>query len=169
MDASQSQTDEKSMAVLKPIADGFRNYSNGKYIFSTEELLVDKAQLLNLTAPEMTVLVGGMRVLDANYNGLKHGVFTKNPETLSNDFFVNLLDMRTEWKAKGNSKEEFEGIDRKSGKLKWTATRADLIFGSNSELRSLAEVYASDDAKIKFIDDFVSAWDKVMNLDRFDI
>ena len=169
MDASQSQTDEKSMAVLEPIADGFRNYSNGKYIFSTEELLVDKAQLLNLTAPEMTVLVGGMRVLDANYNGLKHGVFTKNPETLSNDFFVNLLDMRTEWKAKGNSKEEFEGIDRKSGKLKWTATRADLIFGSNSELRSLAEVYASDDAKIKFIDDFVTAWDKVMNLDRFDI
>tara|TARA_B100001094_G_scaffold332643_1_gene405614 strand:- start:655 stop:2880 length:2226 start_codon:yes stop_codon:yes gene_type:complete len=169
MDASQSQTDEKSMAVLEPIADGFRNYSNGKYIFSTEELLVDKAQLLNLTAPEMTVLVGGMRVLDANYNGLKHGVFTKNPETLSNDFFVNLLDMRTEWKAKGNSKEAFEGIDRKSGKLKWTATRADLIFGSNSELRSLAEVYASDDAKIKFIDDFISAWDKVMNLDRFDI
>ena len=157
------------MAVLEPIADGFRNYSNGKYIFSTEELLVDKAQLLNLTAPEMTVLVGGMRVLDANYKGLKHGVFTKNPETLSNDFFVNILDMRTEWKAKGNSKEEFEGIDRKSGKLKWTATRADLIFGSNSELRSLAEVYASDDAKIKFIDDFVSAWDKVMNLDRFDI
>ncbi len=169
MDASQSQTDEKSMAVLEPIADGFRNYSNGEYIFTTEELLVDKAQLLKLTAPEMTVLVGGMRVLDANYNGLKHGVFTKNPETLSNDFFVNLLDMRTEWKAKGNSKEEFEGIDRKSGKLKWTATRADLIFGSNSELRSLAEVYASDDAKIKFIDDFVSAWDKVMNLDRFDI
>ena len=169
MDASQSQTDEKSMAVLEPIADGFRNYSNGKYIFSTEELLVDKAQLLSLTAPEMTVLVGGMRVLDANYNGSKHGVFTKSPGILSNDFFVNLLDMRTEWKAKGNSKEEFEGIDRKSGKLKWTATRADLIFGSNSELRSLAEVYASNDAKIKFIDDFVSAWDKVMNLDRFDI
>ena len=169
MDASQIQTDEKSMAVLEPIADGFRNYSNGKYIFSTEELLVDKAQLLKLTAPEMTVLVGGMRVLNANYNGLKHGVFTKKPGTLSNDFFVNLLDMRTEWKAKGDSKEEFEGIDRISGKLKWTATRADLIFGSNSELRSLAEVYASDDAKIKFIDDFVDAWDKVMSLDRFDI
>ena len=169
MDASQIQTDEKSMAVLEPIADGFRNYSNGKYIFSTEELLVDKAQLLNLTAPEMTVLIGGLRVLNANYNGSKHGVFTESPETLSNDFFVNLLDMSTEWKAKENSKEEFEGIDRKSGKLKWTATRADLIFGSNSELRSLAEVYASDDAKEKFVDDFVSAWDKVMNLDRFDI
>ena len=169
MDASQIQTDEKSMAVLEPIADGFRNYSNGKYIFSTEELLVDKAQLLNLTAPEMTVLVGGLRVLNANYNGSKHGVFTESPETLSNDFFVNLLDMSTEWRAKENSKEEFEGIDRKSGKLKWTATRADLIFGSNSELRSLAEVYASDDAKEKFVDDFVSAWDKVMNLDRFDI
>ena len=169
MDASQTQTDEKSMAVLEPIADGFRNYSNGKYIFSTEELLVDKAQLLNLSAPEMTVLVGGMRVLNANYNGSKHGVFTKNPGSLSNDFFVNLLDMRTEWKAKENSKEEFEGIDRQSGEVKWTATRADLIFGSNSELRSLAEVYASDDAKVKFMDDFVSAWDKVMNLDRFDI
>ena len=124
---------------------------------------------MGLTAPEMTVLIGGMRVLETNYDNSEHGVFTKNPGSLSNDFFVNLLDMRTEWKAKENSKEEFEGIDRQSGEVKWTATRADLIFGSNSELRSLAEVYASDDAKVKFMDDFVSAWDKVMNLDRFDI
>ena len=169
MDARQDQTDIKSMGVLEPIADGFRNYLKTKYIFSTEELLVDKAQLLTLTTPEMTVLLGGMRVLNTNYDNSKHGVFTDNPETLTNDFFVNLLDMNTEWKAAPNSKEEFEGKDRKTGELRWTATRADLIFGSNSELRALAEVYASDDAKNKFVDDFVSAWSKVMNLDRFDI
>ncbi len=169
MDATQDQTDIKSMGVLEPMADGFRNYLKTKYIFSTEELLIDKAQLLTLTAPEMTVLLGGMRVLNTNYDNSNHGVFTQNPETLTNDFFVNLLDMSTEWKAVPNSKEEFEGRDRKTGELKWTATRADLIFGSNSELRALSEVYASDDAKNKFVDDFVSAWDKVMNLDRFDI
>ena len=169
MDATQDQTDIKSMGVLEPMADGFRNYLKTKYIFSTEELLIDKAQLLTLTAPEMTVLLGGMRVLNTNYDNSKHGVFTQNPGTLTNDFFVNLLDMNTEWKAIPNSKEEFEGRDRKTGELKWTATRADLIFGSNSELRALSEVYASDDAKNKFVDDFVSAWDKVMNLDRFDI
>ena len=169
MDATQDQTDIKSMGVLEPMADGFRNYLKTKYIFSTEELLIDKAQLLTLTAPEMTVLLGGMRVLNTNYDNSKHGVFTQNPGTLTNDFFVNLLDMSTEWKAIPNSKEEFEGRDRKTGELKWTATRADLIFGSNSELRALSEVYASDDAKKKFVDDFVSAWDKVMNLDRFDI
>ena len=169
MDATQDQTDIKSMGVLEPMADGFRNYLKTKYIFSTEELLVDKAQLLTLTAPEMTVLLGGMRVLNTNYDNSKHGVLTESPETLTNDFFVNLLDMNTEWKAMPNSKEEFEGRDRKTGDLKWTATRADLIFGSNSELRALAEVYASDDAKNKFTDDFVSAWNKVMNLDRFDI
>ncbi|MAV69502.1 MAG: catalase/peroxidase HPI [Candidatus Marinimicrobia bacterium] len=169
MDATQDQTDIKSMGVLEPVADGFRNYLKTKYIFSTEELLVDKAQLLTLTAPEMTVLLGGMRVLNTNYDNSKHGVFTRKPGTLTNDFFVNLLDMNTEWKAMPNSKEEFEGRDRKTGDLRWTATRADLIFGSNSELRALSEVYASDDAKNKFVDDFVSAWDKVMNLDRFDI
>ena len=169
MDATQDQTDIKSMGVLEPMADGFRNYLKTKYIFSTEELLIDKAQLLTLTAPEMTVLLGGMRVLNTNYDNSKHGVFTQNPGTLTNDFFVNLLDMSIEWKAIPNSKEEFEGRDRKTGELKWTATRADLIFGSNSELRALSEVYASDDAKNKFVDDFVSAWDKVMNLDRFDI
>jgi catalase-peroxidase len=169
MDASQEQTDIISMEVLEPLADGFRNYQKTLYTFSTEELLVDKAQLLTLTAPEMTVLVGGMRVLDANYDHSKKGVFTKNPETLTNDFFVNLLDMRTEWKAASDTEEEFEGRDRKTGELKWTATRADLIFGSNSELRALAEVYASDDAKEKFVNDFVAAWNKVMNLDRFDI
>ena len=169
MDATQQKTDINSMGVLEPIADGFQNYKKSNYIFSTEELLIDKAQLLKLTAPEMTVLVGGMRVLNANYNNLEHGVLTTKPETLSNDFFVNLLDMRTEWKAKGTSREEFEGVDRKTGDVKWVATRADLIFGSNSELRSLSEVYASDDAKDKFVDDFIAAWDKVMTLDRFDI
>ena len=169
MDASQDQTDENSMGVLEPIADGFRNYLRENYIFTTEELLVDKAQLLTLTAPEMTVLLGGMRVLNTNYDNSQHGVFTDSPGVLTNDFFVNLLDMNTEWKAKANSSEEFEGKNRQTGKLEWTATRADLIFGSNSELRALAEVYASDDAKEKFINDFVLAWSKVMNLDRFDL
>ena len=169
MDASQDQTDENSMGVLEPIADGFRNYLRENYIFTTEELLVDKAQLLTLTAPEMTVLLGGMRVLNTNYDNSQHGVFTDSPGVLTNDFFVNLLDMNTEWKAKSNSSEEFEGRNRQTGKLEWTATRADLIFGSNSELRALAEVYASDDAKEKFINDFVLAWNKVMNLDRFDL
>jgi catalase-peroxidase len=169
MDASQKKTDISSMAVLEPNADGFRNYLKTKYDFSTEKLLVDKAQLLTLTAPEMTVLVGGLRVLDANYKGSKRGVFTNNPGTLTNDFFVNLLDMGTEWKATSETDEEFEGRDRKTGDLKWTATRADLIFVSNSELRALSEVYASNDAKEKFVNDFVKAWTKVMNLDRFDL
>ena len=169
MDASQEQTDVNSMGVLEPMADGFRNYLKTKYIFSTEELLVDKAQLLTLTAPEMAVLLGGMRVLNTNYDNSRHGVFTNRPGILSNDYFVNLLDMNTEWKSKGNSQEEFEGRDRKTGNLRWTATRADLVFGSNSELRALAEVYASNDAKKKFVNDFVSAWNKVMNLDRFDL
>jgi len=169
VDASQKKTDISSMAVLEPNADGFRNYLKTKYDFSTEKLLVDKAQLLTLTAPEMTVLVGGLRVLDANYKGSKRGVFTNNPGTLTNDFFVNLLDMGTEWKATSETDEEFEGRDRKTGDLKWTATRADLIFVSNSELRALSEVYASNDAKEKFVNDFVKAWTKVMNLDRFDL
>jgi catalase-peroxidase len=169
MDATQEQTDVKSMAFLEPMADGFRNYSKTQYTVSTEELLVDKAQLLQLTAPEMTVLVGGMRVLDANYDHSKNGVLTTKKETLSNDFFVNLLDMSTVWKATSETKEVFEGTDRKTGQLKWTATRADLIFGSNSELRALAEVYASNDAKEKFIKDFIAAWEKVMNSDRFDV
>jgi catalase-peroxidase len=166
-DASQQQTDADSFAVLEPAADGFRNYLKMKYAIPAEELLVDKAQLLTLTAPEMTVLVGGMRVLNTNYNGSKHGVFTKHPETLSNDFFVNLLDIATTWKATSDNGEEFEGHDIKSGELIWTGTRVDLIFGSNSELRALAEVYASTDAKEKFVKDFVSAWNKVMELDRF--
>jgi catalase-peroxidase len=169
MDATQAQTDVKSMAVLEPMADGFRNYLKTQYTIPTEKLLVDKAQLLNLTAPEMTALVGGMRVLDVNYNGSKKGVLTNKKEVLSNDFFVNLLDMSTVWKATSDAKEDFEGRDRKTGAVKWTATRADLIFGSNSELRALAEVYASDDAKEKFVNDFIAAWNKVMNLDRFDL
>jgi catalase-peroxidase len=169
VDASQEQTDVQSMAVLEPMADGFRNYLKAKYTISTEELLVDKAQLLKLTAPEMTVLMGGIKVLNANYNNCNAGVFTTKNEALTNDFFVNLLDMRTSWTAKNDSKEEFEGKDRTTGKVKWTATRADLIFGSNSELRALAEVYASDDAKEKFVKDFVAAWTKVMNNDRFDL
>ncbi|WP_370568882.1 catalase/peroxidase HPI [Sporocytophaga myxococcoides] len=169
MDATQEQTDPASIAVLEPMADGFRNYYKTKYTLSTEELLVDKAQLLTLTAPEMTVLVGGMRALNANYNHSKHGIFTSNPGVLTNDFFVNLLDMNNEWKATSDTKEEFEVRDRASGKVKWTATRADLIFGSNSELRALAEVYGSSDAKEKFVKDFVTAWTKVMNLDRFDV
>lgn len=169
MDATQAQTDINSFAVMEPMADGFRNYSKGKYTFSTEELLVDKAQLLELTAPEMTVLVGGLRVLDGNYNHSRHGVFTNNVGTLNNDFFVNLLDMSTSWKAIDDTQEIFEGRDRKTGSVKWTATRADLIFGSHSELRAIAEVYASSDSKEKFVKDFISAWDKVMNLDRFEL
>ncbi|MEN9336140.1 MAG: Bi-functional catalase-peroxidase [Bacteroidota bacterium] len=169
MDATQEQTDVNSFAVLEPMADGFRNYKKTQYTFTTEELLVDKAQLLTLTAPEMTVLVGGMRAIGANYNGTNTGVFTTKTGTLTNDFFVNLLDMNTVWKAKDSEKETFEGRDRKTDAVKWTATRADLIFGSHSELRALAEVYASSDAKEKMVKDFVAAWNKVMNLDRFDI
>ena len=169
MDATQAQTDVNSFAFLEPMADGFRNYSKGKYTFSTEELLVDKAQLLTLSAPEMTVLVGGLRVLDGNYDHSRHGVFTNNVGTLNNDFFVNLLDMSTSWKAIDDTQEIFEGRDRKTGSVKWTASRADLIFGSHSELRAIAEVYASSDAKEKFVKDFIRAWDKVMNLDRFDV
>jgi catalase-peroxidase len=168
-DASQEQTDVEAFAVLEPAADGFLNYLKGKYSVSAEELLVDRAQLLTLTAPEMTVLVGGMRALKANYGQSPHGVFTKQPETLTNDFFVNLLDMGTEWKATAEDEDVFEGRDRKSGELKWTGTRVDLIFGSNSQLRALAEVYGSEDAQEKFVDDFVAAWNKVMNLDRFDL
>ena len=169
MDATQEQTDIKNMAVLEPMADGFRSYSKSQYTVSAEELLVDKAQLLTLTAPEMTVLVGGMRVLGANYNDAAYGVFTNRKGVLTNDFFVNLLDMGTVWTPTSDSKETFEGRDRNTGALKYTATRVDLIFGSNSELRALAEVYASADAKQKFVNDFVQAWVKVMNLDRFDI
>jgi catalase-peroxidase len=169
MDASQAQTDVESFAVLEPIADGFRNYLGGKHGVSAEELLVDKAQLLTLTAPEMTVLVGGLRVLGANAGQLKHGVFTKRPETLTNDFFVSLLDMGTQWKALPDAEAGFEGRDRNTGDLKWTGTRVDLVFGSNSQLRALAEVYGSADAQEKFVQDFVAAWNKVMNLDRFDV
>ncbi len=168
-DARQDQTDVESFAVLEPVADGFRNYRRAAPGRSTEELLIDKAQLLTLTAPEMTVLVGGLRVLGANVGGSAHGVFTDRPGTLSNDFFVNLLDMGTVWQPSSDAAEEFQGSDRASGKPKWTATRADLVFGSNSVLRALAEVYASADAQQKFVDDFVAAWTKVMNLDRFDL
>ena len=170
-DALQEQTDIDSFGVLEPAADGFRNYKKGKtgYTASTEEMLIDRAQLLTLTAPEMTVLLGGMRVLGTNYDGSKHGVFTKKKEALTNDFFVNLLDPDTEWKATSDSGEQFEGRDRKTGAVKWTGTRVDLIFGSNSELRALAEVYACKDSKEKFVNDFVAVWDKVMNLDRFDL
>jgi catalase-peroxidase len=169
MDASQEQTDIESFDVLEPLADGFRNYLKTQYQVSTEDLLVDKAQLLTLTAPEMTVLLGGMRVLNTNFDGSEHGVFTDRPGVLTNDFFVNLLDMRIAWMPKDDSKECFDGRDRKTGKVKWTATRADLVFGSNSELRALAEVYGSSDAMEKFNKDFVEAWHKVMNLDRFDL
>ncbi len=169
MDASQEQTDLASFAVLEPVADGCRNYLKGKYSISAEALLVDKAQLLTLTAPEMTVLVGGMRVLLTNFGGTHHGVFTERPEALTNDFFVNLLDMSTEWQAVSKHADSFEGRDRKTGQLKWTGTRIDLVFGSNSQLRALAEVYGSADAEKKFVHDFVSAWNKVMNLDRFDL
>ncbi len=169
MDASKEQTDAASFAVLEPKADGFRNYQKARYAVSAEEMLVDKAQLLTLTAPEMTVLVGGLRVLDANFRKSKHGVFTKRPGALTNDFFVNLLDMGTEWKAAAQDGDLFEGRDRRTGKLKWTATRVDLVFGSNSQLRALAEVYACKDSGKKFLQDFVAAWNKVMNLDRFDL
>ena len=155
--------------MLEPAADGFRNYQKAKYAVSAEELLVDKAQLLTLTAPEMTVLVGGMRVLDTNFGGTKHGVFTDRPGALTNDFFVNLLDMGTEWKATSEDEDVFEGHDRATGKVKWTGTRVDLVFGSNSILRALAEVYAQDDSQEKFVHDFVAAWNKVMNADRFDL
>ena len=168
-DASQEQTDVASFAVLEPKADGFRNYLKTKYSVSAEELLVDRAQLLTLTAPEMTVLLGGMRVLKANFGGAQHGVFTKRPEALTNDFFVNLLDMGTTWKAVSKDGDLFEGRDRKTGELKWTGTRVDLIFGSNSQLRALAEVYGCKDAQEKFLHDFVAVWNKVMNLDRFDL
>lgn len=168
-DASQEQTDAESFAVLEPVADGFRNYLSRKAGASSEELLVDKAQLLTLTAPEMTVLVGGMRVLDTNYDGSKHGVFTQTPGVLSNDFFVNLLDFGTTWKAADKVQQGFFGTDRATGNMKWTATRADLIFGSNTELRAIAEVYACEDGKEKFVHDFVAAWNKVMQLDRFDV
>ena len=169
MDASQVQTDAASFAVLEPVADGFRNYQKARYSVSAEELLVDRAQLLTLTAPEMTVLLGGMRVLKANVEGSQHGVFTKRPETLTNDFFVNLLDMNTTWKATSQVDDVFEGRDRATGELKWTGTRIDLIFGSNSQLRALAEVYGCEDSQEKFLHDFVAVWNKVMNLDRFDL
>jgi catalase-peroxidase len=168
-DASQEQTDVDSFAVLEPIADGFRNYIKGKYSISAEALLVDKAQLLTLTAPELTALVGGLRVLNTNVGQTRHGVFTKRPEVLTNDFFANLLDMGTEWKAVSDAQDVFEGRDRKTGELKWTGTRVDLIFGSNSQLRAVAEVYGSSDTQKKFVHDFVAAWNKVMNLDRFDL
>ncbi|HYV40585.1 MAG TPA: catalase/peroxidase HPI [Thermoanaerobaculia bacterium] len=168
-DASQEQTDVESFAVLEPAADGFRNYLNDGYPLSAEELLVDRAQLLTLTAPEMTVLLGGMRVLNANFGRSQHGVFTRRPQTLTNDFFANLLDMRTTWKATAEDEDVFEGRDRATGELKWTGSRVDLIFGSNSQLRALAEVYACEDAQEKFLHDFVAVWNKVMNLDRFDL
>jgi catalase-peroxidase len=168
-DATQDQTDVESFAVLEPAADGFRNYKKSRYKSAAEEMLIDKAQLMTLTAPEMTVLVGGMRVLDTNFDHSQHGVFTKRPGSLTNDFFTNLIDFSTTWKASSASNEAFEGSDRSTGELKWTATRADLIFGSNSELRALAELYACEDAEQKFVHDFVAAWTKVMNLDRFDL
>jgi catalase-peroxidase len=167
MDASQQQTDVESFAVMEPLADGFRNYA-GKSAVPAEALLIDKAQQLTLTAPEMTVLVGGMRVLNANVGQSKHGVFTKRPEALTNDFFINLLDMGTAWKPTSDAKDTYQGSDRKTGQAKWTGTRVDLVFGSNAQLRALAEVYASADAQQKFVNDFVAAWVKVMNLDRFD-
>jgi catalase-peroxidase len=166
-DASQEQTDAESFSVLEPTFDGFRNYLRAGEILSPETLLVERARLLTLSAPEMTVLIGGMRALNANFGQSPHGVFTDRPETLSNDFFVNLLDMRTEWRA--SAENLYEGRDRATGELKWTGTAVDLVFGSNSQLRALAEVYACNDAKEKFVRDFVAAWDKVMNLDRFDL
>jgi catalase-peroxidase len=168
-DASQEQTDVASFAILEPDADGFRNYQKAKYKLSAEEMLIDKAQLLTLTAPELTVLIGGMRVLNTNFDGSKHGVFTDKPEALTNDFFLNLLDLSTTWSGTTDAQDTFEGRDRKTGKVRWTGTRADLIFGSNSELRALAEVYGCEDSKAKFVHDFIAAWTKVMNLDRFDL
>ena len=169
MDASQEQTDVESFAALEPIADGFRNYLKGKQTVTAEAMLIDKAQLLTLTAPELAVLIGGMRALNANVGKSQHGVFTKRPETLTNDYFVNLLDMGTEWKPVSDANDVFEGRDRKTGQVKWTATRVDLVFGSNSQLRAFAEVYGSSDAQAQFVKDFVAAWNKVMNLDRFDV
>ena len=169
MDASQDQTDIESVGYLEPKADGFRNYRKSRSHVSTEELLIDKAHLLTLSAPELTVLVGGLRVLNTNWDGSKHGVFTDKPGQLTNDFFVNLLDMGTAWKATGSDAALYEGTDRATGAAKWTATRADLVFGSNAELRAIAEVYGSSDGQQKFVKDFVAAWNKVMNLDRFDI
>ena len=168
-DASQEQTDVASFAALEPVAEGFRNYQKTRYSVPSEALLIDRAQLLTLTSPEMTVLVGGLRVLGANCGASKHGVFTKRPERLTNDFFVNLLDMGTEWKATSDTKDVFEGRDRKTGEVKWTGTRVDLVFGSSAQLRALAEVYGSSDAQEKFVRDFIAAWTKVMNLDRFDV
>jgi len=168
-DASQEQTDVESFSYLEPLADGFRNYIKTNYMTSAEEMLIDRAQLLTLTPPELTVLVGGLRVLNVNWDGSKHGLFTEKPEVLSNDFFVNLLDMRTSWKSVSDDRETYEGSDRKTGKVKWTGSRVDLLFGSNSELRALAEVYACADGQEKFVQDFVAAWNKVMNLDRFDL
>ncbi len=168
-DASQEQTDVHSFAVMEPVADGFRNYLRSGQVLSAEELLVDRAQLLTLTAPEMTVLVGGLRALNANFGQSKHGVFTNRPETLTNDFFVNLLDMSTTWQPSSSSEGVYEGRDRATGKVKWTATRVDLVFGSNSQLRALAEVYGCNDAKEAFVKDFAAAWNKVMNLDRYDL
>jgi catalase-peroxidase len=168
-DATAEQTDVDSFAVLEPIADGFRNYAKKRYSVAAEDLLVDKAQLLNLTAPEMTALVGGMRVLDANWDNSSHGVFTDRPGCLTNDFFVNLLDMGTTWSATTPHQDAFEGRDRSTGEVKWTGTRADLIFGSNTELRAIAEVYACEDAGEKFVHDFIAAWAKVMDNDRFDL
>ena len=159
----------KSFSVLEPFADGFRNYQKAKYAVSAEELLVDKAQLLTLTAPEMTVLVGGMRVLNTNFAGTRHGVFTDRPSALTNDFFMNLLDMGTEWKAISEDEDLFEGRDRETGEVKWTGTRVDLVFGSNAQLRALAEVYGSANSQEKFVHDFIAAWNKVMNADRFDL
>jgi catalase-peroxidase len=168
-DASQEQTDVESMKYLEPAADGFRNYLQKKFSVSTESLLINKAQLLILTAPELTVLIGGMRALNANFDGSQHGIFTDRPGILTNDFFVNLLDMSTQWKSASSDNEIYEGTDRKTGEKKWTATRADLVFGSNAELRAIAEVYASEDARVKFVNDFVAAWVKIMNADRFDL
>jgi len=168
-DASQEQTDVEAFAPLEPVADGFRNYLKRKFSVSAEELLLDRAQLLTLTAPEMTVLIGGLRVLNANVGQSPHGVFTRHPETLTNDFFVNLLDMDTTWKPSSKDGNEFEGCDRKSGAPKWSASRIDLIFGANSQLRAVAEVYGCADSQERFLHDFVTAWDKVMNLDRYDL
>jgi len=169
VDATQEQTDIESFEVLEPAGDGFRNYVKSHHKTASEEILIDKAQLLTLTAPEMTALIGGMRVLNTNFDKSLHGVFTKRQESLTNDFFVNLLDFGVTWNATSDNKTLFEGRDRKTGTVKWTATRVDLIFGSNSELRAIAEVYACKDAEEKFVNDFASAWNKVMNLDRFDL
>jgi catalase-peroxidase len=168
-DASQEQTDVHSFAVMEPVADGFRNYLRSGQVLSVEELLVDRAQLLTLTAPEMTVLIGGLRALNANFGQTKHGVFTNRPETLTNDFFVNLLDMNTRWDPSSTTEGVYEGRDRSTGKTKWTGTRVDLLFGSNSQLRAIAEVYGCNDSKEAFVKDFAVAWNKVMNLDRYDL